>query len=147
MGRALRRLRHRIGHRGATLIFFGLLDLIFCASLLFPAKQDQQSDQLKWLADILPLWAWGLVWGGVGVVCLWYAPRRRDHVGFAAAIGLKVLWGLVSLAGWLVGDAERGWVSVLVWLGFAYLVRVIASWPEPINGKGRPAWTPPSGQP
>lgn len=147
MRRAARALRCRVGHRGATLIFFGLLDLIFCTSLLYPPRRERRSESLSWLAGILPLWAWGLMWGAVGVLCLWYAPRRRDQIGFAAAIGLKVLWGLVSLAGWLVGGVERGWLSVLVWLGFAYLVAVIGSWPEPPHGWKERAWTPPSGQP
>lgn len=141
MRRAARALRHRVGHRGATLIFFGLLDLIYCASLLYPPRQESRSEALIWLAGILPLWAWGLSWGVVGVSCLWYAPRRRDHVGFAAAIGLKVLWGLVSLAGWLVGGVDRGFVASAVWLGFAYVVAVIASWPEPPHGWKERTWT------
>lgn len=141
MRRAANDLRQRVGHRGSALMFFAALDLVYCASLLDPPMAERRSAALTWLASVLPLWVWGTAWGVVGVVCLWHAFRRRDQVAFAAAIGIKVMWALVSLAGWLVGGVNRGYVSATVWLAFAGFVAIIASWPEPTPGWKERTWT------
>ena len=146
MRRAAAGLRRRVGHRGSALLFFAVLDFVYCYSLLVPSRDARESPTLKFLAAIVPLWAWAIAWGSVGVVCLAKAFRRRDQAAFALAIGIKVLWGLVSLGGWLIGDVDRGYVSAAVWLVFAAFVGIIASWPEPPPGWKERAWTPPSGQ-
>lgn len=143
MRRAAARLQRRVGRRGASLLFFGLLDLVYCYSLLFPPPRDRWSTSLTFLDNIVPLWVWGIAWGAVGALCLCRSYRRRDAPAFAAAIGIKVLWSIASLAAWLVGGVDRGYVNAVVWLAFAGFVGIIASWPEPVNGKGRPSWTPP----
>ncbi|MGW3888880.1 hypothetical protein ACWD69_09335 [Micromonospora chokoriensis] len=139
-------LRRRVGYRGSALLFFAVLDVVYCQALLFPSDQARTGEQLRFVATILPLWVWAVGWGGVGVVCLWGALQRRDQAAFTAAIGLKVMWGLLSLAGWLIGGVDRGHVNAAVWLVFAGFVWIIASWPEPPHGWKERAWTPPSGQ-
>jgi hypothetical protein len=143
MRRAAARLQHRVGRRGASLLFFGLLDLVYCYSLLSPPPRSAWSPSLVFLDSIVPLWAWAAAWGAVGLLCLCRSYRRRDAAAFAAAIAIKVLWAIASLAAWLVGGVDRGYVNTVVWLAFAGFVAIIASWPEPVNGKGRPSWTPP----
>jgi hypothetical protein len=144
MRRVAAALRHRVGHRGSALLFFAALDAVYSVSLLFPGARDQWPESLRWLDTVLPLWVWALAWGAVGAVCGWQAFRRRDQVAFACAIGIKVMWGLVSLGGWLVGGVERGYVSAAVWLVFAAFVGIIASWPEPPHGWKERTWTQPS---
>lgn len=129
----------RLGRRGCALGFFAFLDLVYCWALLFPSETARRTDPLVYLAGVLPLWVWAILWGSVGVTCLVFAFRWEDSPGFAAAIGLKVLWGLMYLGGWLFADLERGYVSAAIWLAFAAFVGLLAGWPEP-NGKG-PAWT------
>lgn len=146
MRRARARLQRRVGNRGSALLFFAVLDLVYCYSLLFPPPRSEWSRSLVFLAGILPLWVWGLTWGAVGVLCACRAFRRRDAAAFAAAIGIKVLWAIAAAAAWLVGGVERGYVNAAVWLAFAGFVWIIAGWPEPVNGKGRPTWTPPTSQ-
>lgn len=136
-------LRRQVGRRGAALLFFAALDIVYCHALLFPSRRARDSDSLQYLARILPLWVWAAIWGTVGVLCLVQAFRRKDSLAFSVAIGVKVLWGLVSLFGWLLGGVDRGYVTAAIWLAFAGFVAIIASWPEPINGRGRPRWTPP----
>jgi predicted MFS family arabinose efflux permease len=145
MRRAAAGLRRRVGHRGSALLFFAVLDLIYCHALAFPSEQARRSESLRFLAGLLPLWAWAAVWGGVGLLCLVQAFRRRDQTAFSAAIGLKVMWGGVSLGGWLIGHVDRGYVNAAVWLTFAAFVAIIASWPEPPRGWKDRAWTQPSG--
>lgn len=132
-----------VGKRGRMLLFFGALDLIYAVSLTAPNADTRRVPMFVWLAGIAPLWAWAIGWGGVGVVCLVQAFCRRDGIGYAAAIALKIGWGVVSLGGWLFGGVDRGYVSAAIWLGLAYAVSVLAGWPEPGDGKG-PTWIRPS---
>lgn len=132
-----------VGKRGRMLLFFGALDVVYAVSLTAPDAETRRVPLFVWLAAIAPLWVWALAWGLVGLACLWQAFCRRDGIGYAAAIGLKIGWGIVSLGGWLFGGVDRGYVSAAIWLGLAYAVSVIASWPEPGDQKG-PTWTRPS---
>ena len=144
MRRAARHMGRRVGHRGSALLFFAILDLIYGFSLLAPSREARRSASLRLAADIAPLWAWAALWTAVGLICLWFAFRRRDSVAFAFAIGIKVLWGLTSLGGWLFVGLDRGYVSATVWLAMAAFVGIIASWPEPPRGWKERTWTHPS---
>ena len=135
--------RVHVGRRGRVLIFFAVLDLVYALSLASPPASARTSPQLSWLASLAPLWVWAVLWAVAGVLCGWYAFRRRDQVGYTAAIVIKVLWGVASLGGWLVGGVDRGYVSAAIWLVFAWLAGVIAGWAEPGDLKG-PTWTRPS---
>lgn len=125
-----------VGKRGRVLLFFGALDVVYAVSLAQPDVATKRAPFFSWLAVIAPLRVWALAWAVVGVVCLWQAFCRRDRIGYASAIGLKIGWGLLSLGGWLFGAVDRGYVSAAIWLGLAYAVSVIASWPEPGGERG-----------
>jgi len=133
-----------VGKRGRVLLFFGALDLVYAVSLSAPDEASRGAPMLTWLAGIAPLWVWALSWGVVGVTCLWQAFCRRDSIGYAAAICLKIGWGIVSLGAWLFGSVDRGYVAAAIWLGLAYAVSVISGWPEPGDLKGGPTWIRPS---
>lgn len=136
----------RVGKRGRVLLFFGALDAVYAVSLAQPDAATQASRFFTWLAEIAPLWVWSGTWGAVGATCIWQAFCRRDGIGFATAIALKICWGIVCLGAWLFGGVDRGYVSAAIWLGLAYFVFNIADWPEPGDGKG-PTWTRPSSSP
>lgn len=129
-----------VGRRGRVLLFFGALDVIYGLSLAAPDAATRRAPLFTWLAHIAPMWAWAGIWGGVGVLLLWQAFCQQDRAGYAAAIGLKIGWGLVCLGGWLFGGVDRGYVSAAIWLAAAFLVGVISGWPEPNDQKG-PTWT------
>lgn len=135
--------RPHLGKRGRVLLFFGLLDVIYAFSLAAPDHRTQASPMFVWLVGIAPLWVWSASWAVAGALCLWQSFCRRDTVGFVAAVTLKVVWGLVCVAGWLFADVERGYVSAVIWLGLAWFVATIAGWPEPGDARG-PTWTRPS---
>lgn len=120
------------GRRGLFLIFLALLDLLYGASLWRPAPEAARSPSTWFLAQIMPLPWWGMLWLAVGVVCLAGAfARRADRFAYACAGGLKTLWGMVFLLGWAAGVIERGWVGAVIWLAFAcVVVFIIAPWPE-----------------
>lgn len=141
MRRAASALHGRVGRRGTALLAFAALDLAY--ALRLATAEPAVGTIYAWLHGPAPLWPWAGVWFAVAAVCVWGAVRGRDHMAFVAAIGIKVGWCSLYLSGWLLGELPDGWVSAMVWGTFALIVGLIAGWPEPVNGEGRPAWTPP----
>jgi hypothetical protein len=133
----IRGLIRKVGRRGATLLFLGSLDGIYSFSLLNPPHDPTANPTLAFLATIAPLWAWAILWGAVGLICLIGAFSTRDRFAFAAAIGIKVLFGLTFALAAFAG-LERAYVSAAVWLAFAAFIAVIAGWPEDIRTAPRP---------
>jgi hypothetical protein len=124
-------VRAQVGRRGASLLFFALLDLVYAGSLAWAPPSVRETPGYMWLTSYLPLWAWAALWCAVGLLCLVQAFQRADHAAFACASLLKVLWGILHVAGWLLDVVPRGYVSAVIWLALAGFVQVIASWPEP----------------
>ncbi|MFI6883355.1 hypothetical protein [Streptosporangium canum] len=127
-------LIHRIGRRGASLLFLALLDVVYALSLLGAPPETRASPGIAFLMLLLPLPVWAAVWGAVGALCLVQAFLRTDRMAFAAASLLKVAWGTVYLLGWALGDVPRGYVTATIWLGFAAWVAIISGWREPAQG-------------
>lgn len=125
------------------LLFFGSLDIVIAVSLITPDDRTRSTPLYVWLASIAPLWVWAIAWAAVGVVVLWQAFCRRDRIGYAAAIALKIGWGMLAVGAWLFGGFERGYIYAAIWLGLAYAVSVLAGWAEPGDLKG-PTWKRPS---
>jgi hypothetical protein len=141
MGRTLKTLLRHLGRRGSFLLFLSLLDLIYGYALLSPTSRSLNNPTILFLMQIMPLWAWGLLWLLVGVVCFIFAFRCKDTIAFGAAVFLKVFWGFVFLVGWLLGDVERGYLSTAIWTAFAAVTLLIAGWPEPKHQSGADQWT------
>ncbi|MFB4275720.1 hypothetical protein ACBJ59_10545 [Nonomuraea sp. MTCD27] len=125
--RHLQALRQRVGRRGAALLFFALLDIIYAASL----TTAPPNGPYLFLDSLMPLSTWASIWACVGGLCAIQAFVVTDRVAFAAASALKVVWGLTQLLGWMFGEIPRGYVAAAVWLAFAAFVQVIAGWQEP----------------
>lgn len=125
----IRRLGHRLGRRGAFLLFLAGLDVVISISLYAPP--DPQPPSVSYVAGLAPLWAWGTLWACCAVLCAVNALRRVDRVGYGAAMAVKVLWGLSLAGGALTGHIPRGMFSAAVWLTFAAVVWLISTWPEP----------------
>lgn len=124
------------------MLFFALLDIVYCYSLIFPSWSARNSESFKFLSEVFPIYVWGSLWGIVGLICLVSAFIRSDKFGFSAAIGIKILWGSIYIGAQVWGGVERGYVSAAIWLALAALIFILASWPEPPE-KGK-SWTPPS---
>jgi hypothetical protein len=135
------RLRHRVGRRGIALFTFAALDTGYAFRLA--TAYPEGGTLYGWLHGPVPVWPWAALWLAVAVVCTVCAIRGGDRVAFTAAIGIKVLWCSLYLSGWLLGQVNDGWSSAMFWGAFAVIVWLVAGWPEPVNGEGRPAWTPP----
>lgn len=133
--------KRRPGRRGEALIFFGIVDLVYCLSLINPSPTARQNPFLIWIVSVAPLSFWAGLWGGVAVLCLWHAFQRCDRIGFTAAIFIKVFWAGTSLFAWLLGGVDRGYVSAVIWAVFAYFVWRISGWPEADPDRKEPLWT------
>lgn len=125
----LRSVRHRVGRRGAALLFFAELDLVYGLVLAFPSGASASSATNRYFATVGPLDVWAVLWIFVGLVCLWCAFQRYDRYGYNAAILLYVLWGGLALLGVWFFDVPP--TAPAIWLSLAGLVWVLSGWREP----------------
>lgn len=130
---AVARVMRRIGRRGASLAFVGLLSLAIAASLAFAPADQRAAPGYAMLASFAPLTVWAAAWCVIGALCLVQTFMRSDRVAFAAATALLVLYGLVYLVSTFTGDNPRGWVGGAVWLAFGGWIALIATWPEAVS--------------
>ncbi|MFI8499476.1 hypothetical protein ACIGFK_13405 [Streptomyces sp. NPDC085524] len=133
--RAARRLRRRLGRRGAILTSYGLVWLLYGYAQLVTPQPDQRG--LALLLRLMPLdaWAWGwIVAGTVALVYAW-APPGQDAAAFLALVLIVVPWTATYLVAWLSGGYPRGWVAAAVWTVITVPVLVVAGWPEPSRRK------------
>ncbi|WP_188188833.1 PAS domain S-box protein [Nonomuraea sp. SYSU D8015] len=127
------RVSRRIGRRGASLAFVGLLSLAIAASLAFAPADQRATPGYVALASVAPLAVWACAWCVIGGLCLVQTFMRSDRVAFAAATALLVLYGLVYLFSTFTGVNPRGWVGGAVWLAFGGWIALIATWPEAVS--------------
>lgn len=115
----------RPGPRGQLLLSFAMIDVLFGVGILLADNRTRSAPAYAFPAQILPLNAWALIWLLVaGLLVAAAFAQRLDTAAFAAAIGIKAVWGLLALGGWLAGDIPRGYVSMGIWVGLAGVVRV-----------------------
>jgi hypothetical protein len=130
MRHALRALRHRVGRRGAALLCFSVLDLVYGYAMLFPSPPGKVPGTVqRWFDSIVGLEVWGWLWILIGLWVGWFAFQQQDRFGFSAAIGIKIWWGILCFIGWIMREVPVS--SAGIWLGLAVLVALIAGWPEP----------------
>lgn len=132
MGKVARLFLTLVGYRGSALLFFGLLDVVYAYSLFFPPADAALTPALIFLASIAPLGVYAMLWLIAAGFCIVNALRVNDWSGFAAAITIKVLWGLLYVMAAVEG-VPRAYVSVTIWLVLAGFVAIISRWPEPTN--------------
>jgi hypothetical protein len=118
------RLIHRIGRRGAILLLFAVVDFSYGASLIVPSADSLSLESTIWRQHYAPVWVWGAGWLIVSAILAVGAFMRNDDLAYAAAIGWKIIWALTTLASWVFGGVERGWVSTFIWGVVAGIVAV-----------------------
>lgn len=127
-------VRHRVGHRGACLLFFALLDLVYGAVLI--GDEPTPGTTLAYLGtNWPPLDAWGCAWITVGVLCLVQAFMRQDTAAFVGAMAIKFLWGAAHFWAFIDG-ADRALAGTVIWTMAIGLVAIVATWPEPVSRSG-----------
>lgn len=124
-------LRRRVGHRGAFLLGLALLDYASAYRLAWPEPSAVSSPSYAWLASLAPLPLWASVWAVVASVALVQAFQPGDALAYGLAMGLKVVWAVTYLVGWLTHGIPNGYFSVVIWAFAAGMVYIVATWPEP----------------
>jgi hypothetical protein len=119
-------ITRRIGPRGAVLLCFAWVDVVFGIGLIRADRAVKANPVYAFPEQVAPLTAWGVLWLAVAAVLIVNAYRLRDAAGYTCAIGIKVLWGVMMLGGWISGDIPRGYVSMSIWLSIAGVVAVCA---------------------
>lgn len=120
--------RHRIGRRGAALLFFAELDLIYGYSLAFPPRGIPPTATTRYFATLLPMDVWAAMWIVTGLACLVCAFLRHDRFAYAAAIAVKVMWGGLALMGFWFADLPP--TAGAIWVSLAGLVWILSGWRE-----------------
>lgn len=115
----------RIGYRGAALLFFALVCVIYCFSLSTAPRP--LTEAWAWAEAVAPLRLWGALWGAAGAVCIASAFMLRDGVGFFAMMLISSFWGLLALTGFFWGGVDRGYLTAAIFLPLAGFVYVIAA--------------------
>lgn len=126
----MKRFMLHIKRRRFFLLFLFVLDVVYAYSLFTPGLAAMAPTYI-FLSHIMPLSMWASLWGFVGISCLIFAFRKDQTLGFAFAMMIKVLWAFIFLLGWMFADVDRGYLSTVIWGGFAIVVGLIATWPEP----------------
>jgi hypothetical protein len=126
----LRALLRRIGRRGAALLMFAFIDSVYAFSLFNPLPEYRRTPTVLFLGAVAPLWLWGVLWAASAVACFVCAFLRHDRWGFASAMAMKTLWGLLFVFAAFMG-LDRAYVSAALWLAMAGWVGIISTWPEP----------------
>lgn len=122
-------VKHRVGRRGAWLLFLTELDLFYACLLAWPTPATSGTATPRWFATMLPLDAWAAMWAAVGLICLVYAFTRYDRPAYMAAILIKVIWtGLAVLGVWF---ADVPASTPAIFLSLAGAVWLISGWREP----------------
>lgn len=133
MQAVVRTVARRVGHRGALLLLLGVIALLYGVSLITQPPIPNPPG-LHLLLGLMPLHAWGVTLAVAGVVAILCVPLKqgRDWPGFAALVLVWLPWSLSFLVSWWPdGSNPRGWVSGLVFLAFAGVPAVGATWEEP----------------
>lgn len=133
--RAARRLARALGRRGAILLTYGSVWMLYGYAQVISPQPDQRG--LGAALRVMPLSGWGCAWlacGLVAVVCAWL-PQGVDAAGFLALPLIVLPWMTSYLASWISGDFPRGWVAAAIWGLIAVPLIVVAGWREPPRPK------------
>lgn len=129
----VRRVARRVGHRGALLILLGTIALGYGISLITTPPSPQPIG-LRLLLGVMGLHGWGAVLASAGAIAVLCAPMRsgKDWPGFAALVLVWLPWSASFFVSWWPdGSNPRGWVSAIVFIAFAGVPAVGATWEEP----------------
>lgn len=127
------RLRRRVGRRGASLLFLGLLCLIFAFGLAYIPPTLADSAAYRFIGHVMPLQAWAAIWLLTGTVCMVQAFMIRDRIAFGLSVALLLTWGGMYAVGWTFYDIPRAYVLAAVYLAFGSWIFIISGWAEQVR--------------
>jgi hypothetical protein len=131
MRAAARRLRQRLGRRGAILVLKGTIATLYGLGQLTTPTADRRG--LCLLLRHVPLTTWAWLWIAVGataLVCAWLPPRR-DWPGFLAVWAITAPWSMAYLVSWWpLHETSSGWVPAVIFGAWGGVCLVVIGWDE-----------------
>ena len=126
-----RKLARRVGRRGACLLLFGLIMLVYGYAFAIVPLSPAARAALAVPLQIASQTTWGAAWMAAGGLAIAASPLRpgRDGIGFVPLIGMSALWSLSYFAAQALG-VPRAALGGLIWAAMVTLLLVIAGWPE-----------------
>ena len=128
-------------HRGRFLVLFATIYTCFGYSYIVEGATTQRRSVFVWLPDMVPMMVLSTPWFLAAVIALMSAFKRSlfrtDRYGFMALATVPCVWALTFLFAHFAGRAPTGWISTLIYGGFAAIVVVVSSWPNPPTLDGR----------
>lgn len=112
----------KIGHRGAFLLFLSMLDFLYGYSLYIIPRSP--------IPFFIPIHIWAWLWIVSGAIALSGVMRKHDQFQFGWASFFKCLWAASWLRLWIIHGVPQAWAEVVLWVGFAAIISIIATWPE-----------------
>ncbi|WP_037616479.1 hypothetical protein [Streptomyces aureus] len=119
----------RLGYRGAALLICGAGWINWGLSLTMdPRYGTARGASALTAIPGASMTVWGWIWITSGVVCCAAAvfPARRDWWGWAAAVGMPVVWAAAYTSARALGQFPQGLSSGLTWLVSPGLATVVA---------------------
>jgi PAS domain S-box-containing protein len=84
----------------------------------------------------VPLPVWAVLWAATAGAVAVGAWSVRDWWAYGSAIAMVTVWSLQSLAAWWpLHVARLGWVSAIIYAGFAGLLLIVAGWREQVRAE------------
>ncbi|MBL1107341.1 hypothetical protein JK361_22505 [Streptomyces sp. 5-8] len=139
MRAAARRLRKRLGRRGAVLALLGTGKVCYGAGyLLTPQPEVRGLELLTTHGDIR---CWAMVWVVCGAITASSGLMRigRDRWGFIAALVPPFVWGGAFLWASVMGDFPRG-LAIFGWYGCSHIGLIL--WAASVPEYAVPHYTP-----
>ena len=106
-----------------------------------PGEGSSRASAFSWLPAALPVSMIGWIWIVAAGIALYAAieqhPPKSDRFGFMALTAVPIVWSLMFLISWvsavIAGTPSTAWVSASIYAGYATIVILVSSWPNPIN--------------
>lgn len=121
--------RHKIGYRGAFLLFLVFLDLLYGWAMVDNQLSDHPITVLTWHE-------WGIAWIAVGLFLLTGVFSKVDRAQYTAAIAFKAFWVAALIQDEMINHVKGGGIDAIIWAGVVAVIFLISSWPEPIHRRG-----------
>ncbi|MFB7776936.1 hypothetical protein [Streptomyces bauhiniae] len=134
LGRLMRglagRAGRRLGYRGAGLLVFGMGWINWGLGLVLDPRYGTVRGAAALTAiPHTSIATWGWVWIASGIACCAASvmPTGRDGWGWAAAVGMPVVWAAAYTSARALGEFPQGLNSGLTWLVSPSLGAVLAA--------------------